>query len=174
MIVSLNASLGFVQELRAEKAITALKALAAPSASVRRNGDVVEIPAEDLVPGDVVLIEAGVLVPADIRLIEVATLRSDESTLTGESEPVNKSSDIVAQESPALGDRNNMLFKGSQVTHGRATGVVIATALDTELGKIASLMEMDEVIKTPLQSRLIVLSIRLLRLSLDLQLLLLQ
>ena len=157
VIVVLNASLGFVQELRAEKAITALKTLAAPNASVKRNGKVVEIPAEELVPGDVVLIEAGVLVAADIRLVEVATLRCDESTLTGESEPVNKSNAVITQQSPALGDQHNMLFKGSQVTHGRGLGVVTGTGLDTVLGKIASLMEADDSVKTPLQQRLTVL-----------------
>ena len=157
VIVVLNATIGFVQELRAEKAITALKELAAPNAMVRRNGKVMEISAEDLVPGDIVLISAGDLIPADLRLWQAANIRTDESLLTGESVPVDKAIQTLTDVDLVLGDQKNMLFKGSQVTHGRGVGVVTGTGLNTELGKIADLMQTEGPGKTPLQERLAVL-----------------
>lgn len=154
VIVILNAAIGFFQEQRAEKAITALKALAAPNATVIRNGQIIKLPAEELVPGDVTLITAGDLVPADIRLIEAANVRADESTLTGESEPVDKSIDTLFGKDLVIGDQTNMLFKGSQLSYGRALGIVTETGLNTELGKIATLMQKEAPSKTPLQERL--------------------
>ena len=157
VIVVLNATIGFVQELRAEKAITALKELAAPNAMVRRNGQVMEINAEDLVPGDIVLIAAGDLIPADLRLAQAANIRADESLLTGESGAVDKAVQPLPDKDLMLGDQINMLFKGSQVSHGRGVGVVTGTGLNTELGKIADLMQSEGPSKTPLQERLAVL-----------------
>lgn len=154
VIVILNASIGFIQELRAEKAITALNALAAPNALVQRNGQTMQIPAEELVPGDVTLLNAGDLVPADIRLIEAASVRADESTLTGESEPVSKTIEALPNENLMIGDQQNRVFKGSQLSHGRAKGIVTNTGLHTELGKIATLMQREAPRKTPLQERL--------------------
>lgn len=157
VIVVLNASLGFIQEVRAEKAMKALRHLAAPSATVRRNSKVESIDATLLVPGDMLLLEAGATIAADARLIEVANLRTDESTLTGESEPVDKSTEVVEQPQAVVGDRVNMVFKGSQVTQGRAVAVVCDTGIKTQLGRIAELLEKDKQPKSPLQERLIVL-----------------
>jgi Ca2+-transporting ATPase len=153
-IVVLNAILGFVQEFRAERAMAALKAMAAPSASVVREGASVAIAASELVPGDVVALEAGRIVPADLRLVEVASLRVDESALTGESVPVDKSIDSIAGAAVPVGDRRNMAHKGSFVTYGRAQGLVVATGMRTELGSIARLLVDARAVLTPLQRRL--------------------
>ena len=154
MIVLLNGGIGFAQEYRAQRAVAALKVLAAPVASVRRDGQVATLPAAQLVPGDVVLLEAGNIVPADLRLVDAAQLRLDESALTGESVPVEKSSAPCADSELALGDRRNVTFKGTMVVHGRGCGLVVATGAKTELGKIATLVREDEGEKTPLQKRL--------------------
>ncbi|MEO8619467.1 MAG: cation-translocating P-type ATPase [bacterium] len=152
-IVILNAILGFVQEFRAERAVSALKALAAPSARVRRNSLDVTLPPDALVPGDIVLLEAGSIVPADLRIIESASLRVDEAMLTGESQPVEKL--VSALESaPAIADRHNMSYRGTVVVYGRGTGVVVATAMTTEIGRIAALLRDEEETQTPLQRRL--------------------
>jgi Ca2+-transporting ATPase len=154
VILVLNAVLGFTQEYRAEKALTALKKMAASSATVLRNNEHCAVPAADLVPGDIVVIEAGGIVPADMRIIESARLKIEEAALTGESEPIEKSVATIAGEALPLGDRRNMLYKGTIVTHGRGTGVVTATGMGTELGRIAAMIQDEEEGTTPLQKRL--------------------
>ena len=158
VIVVLNAALGFVQEFRAEKAMTALQALGAPCARVRRGGASHVVPAVELVPGDVVRIEAGDMMPADLRWVHAVALRVDESALTGESQPVEKVTEAVAaaqgEAELPLGDRRNMGFKGTLATHGRGLGLVVATGMGTELGHIAALLRGVEVQQTPLQRRL--------------------
>jgi Ca2+-transporting ATPase len=153
-IVVLFAVLGFVQEYRAERAMVALKRLAAPVVRVRRAGRIDEVPARDLVPGDLVLLEAGNLVPADCRLVEGANLRAQEAALTGESEPVEKAPDAAAPEDAPLGDRRGMLYMGTIVTYGRGTAAVVETGMRTELGRIATMIQRVEGELTPLQKRL--------------------
>ena len=153
-IILLNAVLGFYQEYRAERAMEALKALAAPLARVTRNGHVMNIPAYELVPGDIVLLEAGNIVPADLRILESIQLGIDESALTGESVPVNKICGIIADERVAIPDQKNMAFKGTIVTTGRAVGLVIRTGMATELGRIAKLLKDEVEVKTPLQNKM--------------------
>jgi len=154
VIVLLNAVIGFVQEWRAERAMAALRLMAAPTAHVRRDGAVATRAADELVPGDIVLLEAGNVVPADLRLIEVAQLRCAEAALTGESQPVEKCSEALPDPRLPLGDRACMAWKGTLVANGRGIGLVIATGLATELGRIARLLEGAEEVKTPLQKRL--------------------
>src|SRR5688572_10737306 len=136
IIIIINAIVGFVQEYRAEKAIDALKKMSAAHVRVRRNKRVEQIPAADVVPGDVVLMEAGDMVGADIRIIESHSLKIEEASLTGESHAVDKSTDVLKQDDVPLGDRINMAYKTTLVTAGNGTGIVIATGMQTEVGKI--------------------------------------
>ncbi|MBP1746961.1 MAG: calcium-transporting ATPase, partial [Deltaproteobacteria bacterium] len=153
-IVVINAIIGFIQEYRAEKAMEALKKMAAHTAMVLREGAIVGVAAAELVPGDIVMLEAGSLVPADIRLMETAQLKAEEAALTGESVSVEKHSRTIMEEQPPLADRKNMVYKGTTISYGRGTGVVTATGMKTELGKIASMLQDEEEVKTPLQKRL--------------------
>ena len=153
-IVVLFALLGFVQEYRAERAIAALRAMAVPTVRVVRDGRSHSVPAVELVPGDVVHLDAGTLVPADLRLIEAASLRVEEAALTGESEPVDKQVAVIDADDVALGDRRNLAFSGTQVTYGRGAGVVVATGMATELGRIATMLQEVSSEATPLQRRL--------------------
>ena len=161
VIVLLNGAIGFVQEYRAERAIAALKLLAAQSARIKRGGETIVIPAIQLVPGDLVSVEAGDVLPADLRLIDAAKFKVDEAALTGESVPVEKRTNRLTDEDLSLGDRLNMGYKGTLATYGRGTGLVVAIGMHTELGKIAALLGKEEVLKTPLQRRLAVFGRRL-------------
>ena len=154
VIVALNAIIGMVQEYRAEQAIAALQRLAVPRVRVRRDGRVSELPADAVVPGDLVLIEAGNLLAADLRLVEAANLELDESALTGESVPVPKQTGPLLAPDLPLAERSNMVFRGTQVTSGRAAGLAVATGMDTELGHIAALLSAGRAPRTPLQRRL--------------------
>jgi Ca2+-transporting ATPase len=153
-IVVLNAVIGFIQEYRAEAAIHALRRMAAPSASVRRDGRVEVIPADGIVPGDVVLLEAGAIVPADLRLIECAELAAQEAALTGESHAVDKRAAPVHDPTLPIGDRLDMAYKGTIVARGRGIGLCVATGMETELGRIARMLAEAETSQTPLQQRL--------------------
>jgi P-type Ca2+ transporter type 2C len=153
-IVVLNAMIGVSQEYRAEQAMAALKKMAAPSVRVRRNGQEQDIPSVDLVPGDIVLLEAGSVVPADGRVIESASLQVQEASLTGESIPVEKSIRALENTDAPIGDRSNMVYMGTAVTNGRSTVAIVNTGMQTELGRIASLIQNVEGDKTPLQKRM--------------------
>ncbi|MDH3306204.1 MAG: cation-translocating P-type ATPase [Acidimicrobiia bacterium] len=161
-IVTLNAIIGFVQEYRAEQAMAALRTMAAPHARVVREATESTIPATELVSGDLIILEAGDIVPADARLIESPNLRVNEATLTGESVPVDKTSTSMHTDAGELvGDRLNMVFKGTSVVAGRATAVIVATGMRTALGGIAELLKSHQAPSTPLQKRLAVLGRRL-------------
>ena len=152
-IVILNAMLGFIQELRAEKSVRALMALAAPESTVIRDDERQRVATQDIVPGDIVLVEAGDKIPADSRLIEVANLKTDEAPLTGESVPVSKETKPIEGD-VGIGDRRNMLYSGTVATYGRGRAVVVATGMGTEVGRIAGLLEAAEKEPTPLQQEL--------------------
>lgn len=153
-IVIANALLGVYQEGKAEKALDALKKMASPHAKVIREGKTIVIPANTLTPGDIVLLDAGDIVPADLRLIESSNLKIEEASLTGESVPVEKRANEVFKEDISLGDRHNMAYTSTIVTYGRGRGVVVATGHDTEIGKIATMIQSLETETTPLQKRL--------------------
>ncbi|MEN4011951.1 MAG: cation-translocating P-type ATPase [Bellilinea sp.] len=154
VIVVLNALLGFTQEYRAERAMAALKQMAAPRVKVRRDGHLVTISSRELVPGDVIQLDAGDAIPADCRLIEAINLRAQESVLTGESEPVEKFVVNLSGDSLPIGDRRNMVFMGTVTTYGRGLAVVVQTGMQTELGRIADMIQAVGQESTPLQKRL--------------------
>jgi len=154
VIVLFAVLLGFIQEYRAERAIEALRQMAAPTATVLRGGHEAELPARDLVPGDIIRLEAGDKIPADVRLIEAVNLQMEEAALTGESVPVEKHTDALSNPELALGDRRNMGYAGTAVTYGRGRAVVVAAGMNTEFGKIAQMLETVETGRTPLQQNL--------------------
>ena len=160
VVLLLNALLGFAQEMKAQRNLTALKSMLVATARVRRDGTVLQVPAAELVPGDVVLVEAGDKVPADVVLVEAVGLEVDESTLTGESTPVAKAPGAVESDR-VLAERTNVLYLNTVVTRGRAEAVVVATGMDTELGRVSNLLDAAEVGPTPLQRQLHTLGQRL-------------
>lgn len=155
LVVILNAVIGVVQEYKAEKAIEALQKMTTPKSLVRRDGEVKEINSEEIVPGDIVIIDAGRYIPADIRLLESVNLQIEESALTGESVPTDKNADAVYEDPKTpIGDKSNMAFMSTLATYGRGEGVVVETAMETEIGKIAKILDEDNDEMTPLQKRL--------------------
>ena len=153
-IVILNALMGVIQEAKAEKAIESLKKMTPPKAKVLRESVTTEINAEDLVPGDIIILEAGNYVPADCRLLETHNLKIEESSLTGETEPVEKNADIICKQNVPLGDKLNMAFMASIVVNGHAKAVVTEIGINTNVGKIANMMLQDEAPETPIQKKL--------------------
>ncbi len=153
-IVIINAVIGFIQEFRAEKSLAALQKMVAPFSKVLRDGEIHSIPSREIVPGDIVLLEAGDYVPADGRLCSSFSLRTQEASLTGESTPVNKSTEPLQNPSLPIGDRKNMVFMGTSVTSGKGTCVIVTTGMHTELGKIAGLIQEAGKEETPLQRKL--------------------
>ena len=154
VVVLLNAVLGVIQEERSEAAIEALKEMATPEAHVRRNNEIVTIPSTDLVPGDIVLLEAGDVIPADLRLNKARSLKIEESALTGESVPVDKNTETLSAGDVALGDRINMAYSNTNVTYGRGEGIVVGTGMNTEVGKIAKMINNADETDTPLKENL--------------------
>jgi Ca2+-transporting ATPase len=157
-VLIVNAIIGTIQETKAEKALEALKKLSSPTATVRREGKLVEVKAEELVPGDIVVLEEGRTVPADLRLIKAFQMKSDESSLTGESLPVEKDPEIVLTGEVGAGDRVNEAYMSTPIVYGRGEGVVIATGMNTEIGRIAKMLSNNEDDSTPLQKKLAQLS----------------
>jgi Ca2+-transporting ATPase len=157
-VVIINAVLGVAQESKAEKALEALKKMAAPSIKLKREGILVQVPTSQAVPGDILVVEAGDLVPADARLIEIASLKSEESALTGESVPVEKHIGLLEDAEAFIGDRKNMIYSGSSITYGRGVAVITATGMDTEVGHIAQQLTSDMDSTTPLQKKMTELS----------------
>lgn len=153
-VVFVNAIIGMVQESKAEAALEALKNLSSPTAIVRRDGKIIEIPASELVVGDVVILEAGRIIPADLRLTQSVNLKVEESALTGESVPVDKDANYTASNEVGIGDQINMAFSSTSVSYGRGEGIVVYTGMDTEIGKIASMINESTEELTPLQKRL--------------------
>jgi len=153
-ILILNALVGAYQERKAESSLEALKNMASPEAKVLRDGMIIEVPTKELVPGDIVILETGSLIPADLRLIEAINLKVQESSLTGESVPVEKHTEILDKEDVPLGDRVNMAFSTGIVTYGRGRGIVVATGMKTEVGKIADLLQQTVDTETPMSKRL--------------------
>lgn len=157
-VVLINAVIGTVQEMRAEKALEALKKMSAPTATVRRDGETLDIPAAELVVGDLVVLEEGRTVPADLRLIKSFAMKADEASLTGESVPAEKDASVTLSEEVGVGDRVNEVFMSTPVVYGRGEGVVIATGMNTEIGRIATMLSGEESEDTPLQKNLAKLS----------------
>ena len=154
IVVIVNAIIGVAQENKAEKSLEALKKMSSYSAKVIRDGKLLVVPSKDLVPGDIVVLETGDYVPADIRLIEAVNLKAQEASLTGESVPTDKYANTISDPEVAIGDRTNMLFSSSLITMGRGKGIVVETGMNTEVGKIAEILNDTEKSDTPLQQRL--------------------
>lgn len=155
LVIILNASIGIFQESKAEKSLEALKNLSSPKALVKHDNEIIEINSEDLVVGDIVILETGRIIPADLRLIESVNLKIDESTLTGESIPIDKNSNETYEDiNLPLGDKKNLAFMSTTVIYGRGTGVVVETGMNTEIGKIASFLDNSQTELTPLQKKL--------------------
>ncbi len=157
-IVIINALIGSIQEQKAEQSLDALKKLASPMCTVKRDGKNVNIKSEDIVPGDLVILEEGTIVPADIRLIASVDLKSDESSLTGESVPAEKDAKAILKEDVVTNDKSNMVFSSCPISYGRGLGIVTGTGMNTEVGKIATMLSESEDDETPLQKKLAVLS----------------
>lgn len=154
LVIIINAVIGVIQESKAEKALDALKELSTPKALVKRDGSLKEILSEDIVPGDIVIIDAGRYIPGDLRLIDTANLKIEESAFTGESVPSEKDASFLPDKEVPIGDQNNMAFMSTLATYGRGVGVVVGTGMNTEIGKIAKMIEQEENDETPLQKKL--------------------
>lgn len=155
IVILVNALIGLIQESKAEKALDALKELSTPKALVKRDGELIEIPSEEVVVGDIVIIDAGRYIPADLRILDSANLKIEESAFTGESVPADKNaSPIVSEGDIPIGDRHNMLFMSTLATYGRGTGIVTSVGMDTEIGKIAKMLDSAQDDTTPLQKKL--------------------
>ena len=154
IVVIVNAIIGVTQESKAEKSLEALQKLTDHASKVIRNGEIIVVPAKELVPGDIIVLDTGDYVPADVRIIEAVNLKSQEASLTGESVPVEKNIEIIEDAEVGLGDRLNMLFSSSLITYGRGKGIVVETGMTTEVGKIAGMLELAEEQTTPLQEKL--------------------
>ncbi|MDO8056239.1 MAG: HAD-IC family P-type ATPase, partial [Candidatus Hermodarchaeota archaeon] len=154
VIVIINAIMGFTQEYRAEKAIEALKVMAAPQAHTIRDGEPVDVPASQVVPGDILRLETGDRLPADARLIETHNLHTDEASLTGESMPVKKTAEMILDRNIPLADRSNMVHSGTIITTGRGLAVVTQTGMKTEIGRIAEMIQVADTKETPQQKRM--------------------
>lgn len=153
LVVVVNAIIGVLQENKAEKSLEALQKLSSHTAKVIRNGEMLVVESKELVPGDLVVLDTGDFVPADLRIVEAVNLKSQESALTGESVPVDKNIDIVEGE-VGIGDRTNMLFSSSLITYGRGKAIVVETGMNTEVGKIANIINTTIDTETPLQGKL--------------------
>jgi P-type Ca2+ transporter type 2C len=155
IVIFINAIIGVIQESKAEKALEALKSMSTPKALVRRDGNVIEIPSEEVVIGDIIVIDAGRYIPADLRLIEAANLKIEESAFTGESVPSEKNSDTIVEDKDVpIGDQHNMAFMSTLVTYGRGVGIVVNTGMNTQIGKIAKMLDEEDDNTTPLQKKL--------------------
>ena len=154
IVVIVNAIIGVAQESKAEKSLEALQKLSDHASKVIRNGNLQVVPARELVLGDIVVLDTGDYIPADLRIIEEANLKSQESSLTGESVPVDKTAEVIEDTEIGIGDRKNMLFSSSLVTYGRGKGIVVETGMTTEVGKIAGMISGTEKQETPLQQKL--------------------
>ena len=154
IVIIVNAIIGVAQENKAEKSLEALQKLSSHAAKVIRDGKMTVVPSRELVPGDVVVLETGDYIPADLRIVEEFNLKSQESALTGESVPVEKSVEKIEDEKVGIGDRVNMLFSSSLITYGRGKGIVVETGMNTEVGKIADIINSSEETNTPLQEKL--------------------
>ena len=155
IVIFVNAIIGVIQESKAEKALEALKNMSTPKALVRRDGNTIEIPSEEVVVGDIVIIDAGRYIPADLRIIESANLKIEESAFTGESVPSEKTSDIINEDKEVpIGDQHNMAFMSTLVTYGRGVGIAVNTGMETQIGKIAKMLDEEEDNTTPLQKKL--------------------
>ena len=154
IVVIVNAIIGVTQESKAEKSLEALQKLTDHASKVIRNGEIIVVPAKELVPGDIIVLDTGDYVPADVRIIEAVNLKSQEASLTGESVPVEKNIEIIEDAEVGLGDRLNMLFSSSLITYGRGKGIVVETGMTTEVGKIAGMLDLAEEQTTPLQEKL--------------------